>query len=169
MFRVLKMVSHIRGANIILRGLLASRAKISVFFLAMLILAIIMGTVAYLLETGENENFASIPDSVYWAIVTITTIGYGDVVPTTVAGKFLAAFCGLIGYCIIAVPTGIVISETVSAAFNRQDETTDACSSCGVHGHLLDAKYCRRCGELLKDHHPQPRPRAPKEADDRAT
>ena len=154
MFRVLKMVGHVRGANIIMRGLMASRAKITVFFFTMLLLAVIMGTIAYLLESSLNPKFSSIPDSVYWAIVTMTTVGYGDVAPITVAGKLLASFCMLLGYCIIAVPTGIVVGETVNALVNRQDETTDACPSCGVHGHLLDAKFCRRCGEELKTPEP---------------
>ncbi len=151
MFRVLKMVGHVRGANVIMRGLMASRAKITVFFFTMLILAIIMGTVAYLLESPTNEKFSSIPDSVYWAIVTMTTVGYGDVAPITVLGKIVASLCMLLGYCIIAVPTGIVLGETVHAVMQHQDETTDACPSCGVHGHLLDAKFCRRCGEKLND------------------
>ncbi|MFP6857597.1 MAG: ion transporter [Roseibacillus sp.] len=151
MFRVLKMVGHVRGANVIMRGLMASRAKITVFFFTMLVLAIIMGTFAYLLESSSNPTFSSIPDSIYWAIVTITTVGYGDLSPVTVAGKVLASFCMLLGYCIIAVPTGIVVGETVNAIIHRQDETTDACPSCGVHGHLLDAKFCRRCGEKLND------------------
>ncbi|MFP6880537.1 MAG: ion transporter [Roseibacillus sp.] len=151
MFRVLKMVGHVRGANVIMRGLMASRAKITVFFFTMLILAIIMGTLAYLLESSSNPTFSSIPDSIYWAIVTMTTVGYGDLSPITVAGKVLASFCMLLGYCIIAVPTGIVVGETVNAFIHRQDETTDACPSCGVHGHLLDAKFCRRCGETLNN------------------
>ena len=88
-------------------------------------------------------------------------IPYGDLAPVTVVGKFLAAFCVLIGYCIIAVPTGIVSGEIFSAAMSKRDETTDACPSCGVHGHLLDAKYCRRCGEQLK---PQEEP-APSKGD----
>ena len=150
MFRVLKMVGHMRGASIIMRGLLASRAKITVFFFAMVVLATIMGTIAYLLESGQPQSkFTNIPVSIYWAIVTVTTLGYGDLAPLTVEGKFLSALCVLIGYSIMAVPTGIVIGETVNAAMNRQDETTDACPSCGVHGHLLDARYCRRCGERL--------------------
>ncbi len=150
MFRVLKMVGHVRGGSVIMRGLLASRTKITVFFFAMLLLATIMGTVAYLLESGQpGSKFENIPVSIYWAIVTVTTLGYGDMPLLTVAGKALAAFCVLLGYCIIAVPTGIVIGETFNAAMNRQDETTDACPSCGAHGHLLDAKFCRRCGEKL--------------------
>ena len=152
MFRVLKMVGHVRGASVIMRGLLASRAKITVFFFAMVALATIMGTVAYLLESGQPESkFENIPVSIYWAIVTVTTLGYGDIAPLTVAGKFVAAFCVLIGYCIMAVPTGIVIGETFNAAMTRQDETTEACPSCGVHGHLIDARFCRRCGERLNN------------------
>ncbi|NIP94043.1 MAG: ion transporter, partial [Akkermansiaceae bacterium] len=159
MFRVLKMVGHVRGANTIMNGLMASRAKITVFFFTMVILAVLMGTVAYLVESGQDSGFDNIPVSVYWAVVTITTLGYGDIAPVSVVGKFLAAFCVLIGYCIIAVPTGIVTGEIFSAALKRQDETTDACASCGVHGHLLDAKFCRRCGEPLKgDREPGPDP-----------
>ena len=148
MFRVLKMFEHVRGANILMTALLASRAKITVFFVAVFLLAVIMGTVAYLLEAGKNSGLDSIPAGVYWAIVTITTVGYGDLIPVTIAGKFLAAFCMLTGYCVIAVPTGIITGEIVHAT-RKRDETTDACPSCGVHGHLLDAKYCRRCGENL--------------------
>ena len=158
MFRVLKMLEHMRGANVIMGALAASRAKITVFFVAMLLLSIIIGTIAYLLEGGEkNTGFNSIPESVYWAIVTVTTLGYGDIAPTTVAGKFLAAFSVLIGYCIIAVPTGIVVGEPLHALKNR-DETTDACPSCGVHGHLTDARYCRRCGEKLNGYPSRPSP-----------
>lgn len=158
MFRVLKMVGHMRGASIIMRGLLASRAKITVFFFAMVVLATLMGTIAYLLESGQPQSkFTNIPVSIYWAIVTVTTLGYGDLAPLTVEGKFLSALCVLIGYSIMAVPTGIVIGETVNAAMNRQDDSTDACPSCGVQGHLLDARYCRRCGERLN---PQERDQA---------
>ena len=148
MFRVLKMFEHVRGANVIMTALLASRAKITVFFLAVLLLSIIMGTIGYLLESEVNSKFASIPESVYWAIVTITTVGYGDISPVTVPGKFLATFCMLTGYCVLAVPTGIITGEVFSA-WRKRDETTDACPSCGVHGHLLDARFCRRCGDKL--------------------
>ncbi|NNC89151.1 MAG: ion transporter [Akkermansiaceae bacterium] len=150
MFRVLKMVGHMRGANIIITGLIQSRAKITVFFFTMLLFAVIIGTVAYIVESGSNSGFNSIPESVYWAIVTITTLGYGDIAPVTVPGKMLAAFCVLTGYCIIAVPTGIVVGGIMDAS-RRRDETTDACPSCGVHGHLVDAKFCRRCGEKLDE------------------
>lgn len=152
MFRILKMLEHMRGANIIMGALAASRAKITVFFVAMLLLSVIIGTVAYLVELGENSGFNSIPESVYWAIVTITTLGYGDIAPASLAGKFLAAFSVLTGYCIIAVPTGIVVGETISKL--KRDETTEACPSCGAHGHLTDARFCRRCGERLNSSSP---------------
>ena len=148
MFRVLKMVHHVRGADVIMRGLVASRAKITVFFFSMLIFAVIVGTVIYLVEGSENAKFDNIPASIYWAIVTMTTLGYGDVVPITVGGKIIAAFTSLIGYAVIAVPTGIVSAEMVKAA--RPNETTAACPSCGCHGHLPDARYCRKCGERME-------------------
>ncbi len=148
MFRVLKMVGHVRGAETIVRGLVASRAKITVFFFSVVVFAVIVGTITYLVETGGNSGFDSIPVSIYWAIVTMTTLGYGDIAPITVVGKFIAAFTVLTGYAIIAVPTGIVTVEMVRAY--RPDESTDACPSCGCHGHLPDARYCRRCGEKLK-------------------
>ena len=149
MFRVLKMVKGLKGAEHIWEALMASRGKIMVFFFAMVALATIMGTLAYLLESGqEGSKFTNIPVSIYWAIVTVTTLGYGDLYPQTVEGRLLSALCVLIGYCIIAVPTGIVVGETLTA-MNRRDETTHACPYCGVHGHLIDAKFCRRCGEKL--------------------
>lgn len=148
MFRVLKMVHHVRGADVIMRGLLLSRAKITVFFFTMLLFAVLVGTVTYLVEVGDNsEQFSSIPSSIYWAIVTMTTLGYGDMAPVTVAGKFIASFTVLTGYAVIAVPTGIVTAELTRAALS--DETTAACTSCGCHGHLPDAKFCRRCGEEM--------------------
>ena len=155
MFRVLKMVHHVRGADVIMRGLMASRAKITVFFFTMLVFAVLVGTLTYLVEmrpddlagTASNSGFENIPASIYWAIVTMTTLGYGDVVPVTVAGKIIAAFTSLTGYAVIAVPTGIVSAEMVRAL--RPDETTDACPSCGCHGHLPDARFCRKCGERM--------------------
>lgn len=137
-----------RGGDIIIRSLAASRAKIFVFFFTMLVFAVIVGTVTYLVEAGAGSNFDSIPTSIYWAIVTMTTLGYGDIAPVTIAGKIIAAFTVLTGYAVIAVPTGIVSAEMVRAT--NSNETTKACPSCGVHGHLHDAKFCRRCGERFK-------------------
>ena len=150
MFRVLKMVHHVRGANVIMRGLMLSRAKITVFFFTMVLFAVLVGTVTYIVEVGENEEqFSSIPSSIYWAIVTMTTLGYGDMAPLSVAGKFIASITVLTGYAVIAVPTGIVTAEMTRAAMS--DETTDACPSCGCHGHLPDARFCRKCGSTMKE------------------
>ena len=150
MFRVLKMVSHVRGANTIMRGLAASRAKITVFFFAVLILAMIAGTLMFIVEGSvEGSSFTNIPVSIYYSIVTITTLGFGDITPQTVLGQLFTSIMVLAGYAIIAVPTGIVASDMIRFAM-RPDETTDACPGCGVHGHLPDAVYCRKCGEHLE-------------------
>ena len=149
MFRVLKMVSHVRGAETIMRGLMQSRAKIFVFFFAVLLFAVLAGTLMYLVESGEEgTQFTSIPMSIYYAIVSITTVGYGDMVAATVIGKILTSFFVLTGYPIIAVPTGIVTSELLKSHFG--DPTSDSCPGCGVAGHLPDAKFCRRCGDKME-------------------
>jgi len=155
MFRVLKMVHHVRGANVIMRGLIASKPKITVFFFCVLLLSVLAGTLMYLVESGEPKTkFTSIPQSIYYAVVSITTVGYGDITAQTPLGQFLTTIMILTGYAIIAVPTGIVTSEMVKA---EQDETTDACPGCGAHGHLHDAKFCRKCGHAL-EYHPEPEP-----------
>lgn len=149
MFRVLKMVGHVRGADVIMRSLAASRAKITVFFFAVVILAMIFGTLIYIIESGQpGTKFTSIPISIYYSIVTITTLGFGDITVQTPLGQLVTSFIVLSGYAIIAVPTGIVASDMVREAL-RPDETTDACPGCGAHGHLNDAVYCRKCGERL--------------------
>ncbi len=150
MFRVLKMLGHVRGAHTILSGLAASRAKITVFFFAVLIFAMLAGTLIYVVESGqEGTKFTSIPISIYYAIVSITTVGYGDLSVETPLGQLITSLMVLAGYAIIAVPTGIVASDMVREAL--QDETTHACPSCGTHGHLEDAVYCRKCGEKLNE------------------
>jgi voltage-gated potassium channel len=101
----------------------------------------------YLIEKGEN-GFSSIPDSIYWAIVTITTVGYGDISPVTPLGKFIASIIMLLGYGIIAVPTGIVTTE-MALAVRRKEQKGEVCPGCGKEGHDSDAKYCKYCGELL--------------------
>ncbi|WP_367873021.1 ion transporter [Luteolibacter sp. Populi] len=142
MFRVFKMVRHVNGAELLVRALYSGRAKITVFFSFMLAITVIAGTLMYLIE-GPEGGFTSIPTAIYWAIVTITTLGFGDITPGTPLGRMLTSVLVLTGYAIIAVPTGIV-----SAEISRLDgsDTTDACPSCGVCGHLADAKFCRRCG-----------------------
>lgn len=145
-FRVLKMVRHVNGAEHLMRALIASRAKITVFFMVLTTISLISGTIMYLIE-GEAGGFSSIPVGIYWAVVTITTLGYGDVTPTTAGGQVLTAFLALTGYAIIAVPTGIVTAELSRTDGN---EGSEACPSCGVHGHLPDAKFCRRCGAPIE-------------------
>ncbi|MDP0490145.1 MAG: ion transporter [Verrucomicrobiota bacterium JB023] len=148
MFRIFKMVQHMRGGDTIMRALAASRAKIIVFFLTVCFFAVIMGTLIYLVEsTREDTQFTNIPVSIYYMVVTITTLGFGDITPKTPFGMGLTAVAVLTGYAIIAVPTGIVSAEMAKAA--QGDETTDACPSCGVHGHLPDANFCRKCGEKM--------------------
>lgn len=148
MFRVLKMVGHVQGGEVILRGLIQSRAKIFVFFFSVFLFSVLAGTLMYLVESGEEDtHFTSIPISIYYAIVSITTVGYGDMVAITTIGKMLTAFYVLTGYAIIAVPTGIVTSELLRSRFG--DPSSEACPGCGVCGHLPDAKFCRKCGDKL--------------------
>lgn len=152
-FRVLKLVRFLREANSLINALKASRAKITVFITAVLILVIIFGTLMYLIEGQEpNSKFDSIPRSIYWAIVTLTTVGYGDISPVTDLGQFISAIIMILGYAIIAVPTGIVSAEIVSQAGNSgkaQEVSTQACMQCGKEGHEPDAEFCKYCGAKL--------------------
>jgi voltage-gated potassium channel len=148
-FRVLKMVQHVKGAQIIATGLRNSKAKITVFFFAVFVFSVIAGTLMYFVEGNQpNTDFTSIPASIYYAIVSITTVGYGDITVSTNLGRFLTTLMILGGYAIIAVPTGIVSSAMMHAE-NRADVTSDACPGCGVNGHLVDATFCRKCGEKM--------------------
>lgn len=142
-FRVLKLVKFVREASVLGDALKASRHKISVFFLFVLAIDIIAGTVMYLIEPS-SAGFTSIPRSIYWAIVTMTTVGYGDIAPVTVLGQLFASLLMIMGYVIIAVPTGIV-SAKLSQMPMRSN--TQACLNCGKEGHTDDARYCRFCGE----------------------
>ena len=148
MFRILKMISHVEGANLLMRSIYASRAKITVFLFSLAVFAVIVWTLAYLFESGENGGIDSIPMGIYWAVVTMTTLGYGDVTPLTIAGKCLTVVTSLSGFAIIAVPTGIFVSEVANIR-ERSEHMTEACPGCGKNGHLPDAKYCRVCGEKL--------------------
>ena len=125
----------------------SSLKKISIFMLVVLSLVIILGSVMYLVENGEN-GFHSIPESIYWAIVTITTVGYGDIAPVTALGKFIASIMMFIGYGIIAVPTGIITTE-IAIAVRGKKHGHEACPGCGKEGHDLDAKHCKYCGSVL--------------------
>jgi voltage-gated potassium channel len=145
-FRVLKLVSFLGEAEVLLTALRASRPKITVFLVAVLSTVVIMGAVMYLLE-GEESGFDSIPRGMYWAIVTMTTVGFGDITPRTIAGQFIASVLMILGYGIIAVPTGIVSVEL--AAATRQPLNPQACPGCGAEGHDPDAVFCKRCGTRL--------------------
>jgi len=145
-FKIFKLASYIGEANQLIKALKASRVRISVFLLFVLILCVILGTVMFLIE-GASNGFTSIPRSVYWAIVTLTTVGYGDIAPGTAFGQFIASVIMILGYAIIAIPTGIVSSEII------KDEdihtNTQSCSMCSCEGHKDEAEYCYHCGNKL--------------------
>jgi voltage-gated potassium channel len=146
-FRVLKLVKFLKEASMLGRAMKSSRHKISVFLLALMSIVMIMGTIMYLIEPPES-GFTSIPESIYWAIVTLTTVGYGDIAPTTVIGKMFASLIMILGYAIIAVPTGIVTNE-LSIQSKAVRTNTQACPSCSLEGHDDDARYCKFCGESM--------------------
>lgn len=145
-FRVLKLVNYSREAQVLLIAMRNSRRKIIIFMLFVSVLAMIYGALMYLIEGSEN-GFTSIPRSIYWATVTITTVGYGDISPQTPLGQGLATFIMLTGYAIIAVPTGIVTSE-LTALSNRMKN--QECNSCHLAVHEKDAQFCKKCGEELE-------------------
>jgi voltage-gated potassium channel len=146
-FRVLKLTRYMGEASTLSAALKASRHKITVFLWAVFTIVIIMGTVMYLVEGSEN-GFSSIPKSIYWAIVTLTTVGYGDIAPQTAIGQMLASVIMILGYAIIAVPTGIVTAEMTQAKITNRLNVT--CGNCGLNYHETDAVCCKRCGTLLK-------------------
>jgi voltage-gated potassium channel len=146
-FRVLKMGHYIGAARSLGAALRASRQKITVFLTSVLTIVIIVGALMYLIE-GEANGFTSIPASIYWAIVTMTTVGYGDIAPKTVLGQLLASALMITGYAVIAVPTGIITVELAQAT--RQGMISTACSGCGRQGHDSDARHCKYCGALLE-------------------
>jgi len=145
-FRVLKLVTYVGEAHLLTRALVASRRKIGVFLFAVVTLVMILGSLMYMIE-GEESGFTSIPRSIYWAIVTLTTVGYGDIAPRTGLGQFLAAFVMILGYAIIAVPTGIVTVEMGNVF--RQPLNTRVCPVCAAEGHDDNAVYCKLCGGQL--------------------
>lgn len=145
-FRILKLGRFLGEGEVLLRALSASRFKITLFVGSVLSGVLILGTAMYLIE-GEENGFASIPEGMYWAIVTLTTVGYGDVVPSTPLGKLVASVIMIMGYGVIAVPTGIVSAEIASA--NRSWANSRICGACLLEGHEQDARYCRRCGGEL--------------------
>lgn len=149
-FRVLKLARYVGEASDLKAAMAASQAKIFVFLWTVMLVVILAGTAMYLVE-GPEHGFTSIPTSVYWAIVTMTTVGYGDIAPQTVLGQMLASVLMITGYGIIAVPTGIVSAEMAAVKRTRDAESVDtrSCRSCSTEVLAMDARFCRRCGEPL--------------------
>ena len=155
-FRILKLARYLGASNLLMSALRASRAKISVFLFAVLILCVIFGTLMYLIE-GEDSGFTSIPVSVYWCIVTLTTVGFGDIAPVTPLGQFIAAIIMILGYGIIAVPTGIVSAEYTAQGKTIGPEGTmpqvqlnsQSCENCLATNHKDKAEFCYNCGHRL--------------------
>ncbi len=145
-FRVLKLVRYLKEANTLIRSMYHARRKVLIFFLSVLVLATIFGSLMYVVEGPEN-GFSSIPKSIYWTIVTITTVGYGDITPQTVLGQFIAALAMLLGYSILAVPTGIFTAELAQEI--QRERMSVLCPNCSTAGHDSEAKYCRSCGSDL--------------------
>lgn len=146
-FRIFKLAAFLAEANLLRAALAASRRKIFVFLATVLLLVLVLGSLIYLVE-GEEAGFVSIPRSMYWAIVTLTTVGYGDLAPQSALGRFVASIVMLLGYSILAVPTGIFTGELLAAA-RRRGVSNQACPSCGLEGHDSDARHCKFCGAKL--------------------
>jgi voltage-gated potassium channel len=146
--RILKMGRYLSEATMLTDALWASRRKIQLFVGSVLTIVLVMGTVMFLIE-GQSAGFNSIPMSMYWAIVTLTTVGFGDIVPITPVGKFMAAVIMLLGYAIIAVPTGIVTAEMSARMFKRKRGEPVSCPNCHAEKHDHDAFHCKYCGEKL--------------------
>ena len=145
-FRVLKLARYLSEGRVLARAVWATRHKITVFVVTVLTLVLVIGACMHLIE-GEENGFDSIPRSMYWAIVTLTTVGYGDIAPQTTFGRFFASLVMIMGYGIIAVPTGIV-TVALSRASERQ-VSTQVCPQCAAEGHDVDAKFCKYCGAGL--------------------
>ncbi|HAQ38550.1 MAG TPA: ion transporter [Saprospirales bacterium] len=147
-FRILKLGHFTRQSMVIARSIRQSMPKITVFFYFVVILVVVFGSIMYLVEGGVNEGFSSIPQSIYWAVVTLTTVGYGDVSPITPLGKFLSSLLMIAGYAIIAVPTGIITAE-MGRTKAHDKNISICCRTCLSEDHDSDAVFCKKCGEKL--------------------
>lgn len=148
-FRIFQMGHFVREGSIVASALKASQTKITVFLVFVVIASVLMGAMMYMVEADYNNNIRNIPQGIYWAIVTLTTVGYGDTVPVTGFGKFLAACVMILGYGVIAVPTGIVTAEISSRVLGPRDRLKIKCKNCGDGDHLQNSSYCHSCGEPL--------------------
>ncbi|MFT6001154.1 MAG: voltage-gated potassium channel [Neolewinella sp.] len=149
-FRIFKLGKFLTEGDQLRRALIASRDKITVFLFTVTLMVVLIGAMMYLIEGGTNTGFSSIPKSVYWAIVTLTTVGYGDITPQTSIGQFLSAIVMIMGYAIIAVPTGIVTSAMIGNS-GAKFTNTQVCRYCAHEGHANDAVYCKYCGGRLNE------------------
>ncbi len=147
-FRIFKLTKQLTEGRVLLLALRASSSKIMVFLLSVLLIVCVFGTVMYLIEGPVNISFDSIPRSIYWCIVTVTTVGYGDISPVTSTGQFLASILMICGYAIIAVPTGIMTGEIIRS---EKAATAQTCPYCTKQGHDKDAEYCKFCGSPLNE------------------
>lgn len=147
-FRIFGMVQFLDESRYLVFALIRSFRKILVFLFFVVLLTIFMGSIMYVVEYEHNSGFTSIPQSIYWAIVTITTVGYGDIAPVTTIGKFIASFIMILGYAIIAVPTGIMSAAAISGKRNTKTKTR-ICPRCANSLHDIEALYCNKCGENL--------------------
>lgn len=145
MFRIFKLDRFVNSGSLLYRSIKESRYKITVFLFTVLMIMVIVGTLMYMIE-GAQSGFTSIPKSIYWAIVTMTTVGYGDISPQTGFGQFVASIVMILGYAIIAIPTGII---SVGLINSSKQTTTQVCPSCMSDGHDIDAEYCKFCGSKL--------------------
>lgn len=143
-FRILNLMDFMNDGYYIVRALKGSSRKIYIFLLFLVLFSVIVGSMMFMVE-GHREGFESIPQSIYWAVVTVTTVGYGDVSPGTPLGKFLSVLLMLAGYSIIAVPTGIVTAEMR----NKRQEIGKMCDRCGNNDVDDDSRYCKKCGERI--------------------
>ncbi|MCQ2164255.1 MAG: ion transporter [Bacteroidales bacterium] len=148
-FRVMKLFNFLTEGNILLRSIMASAKKIAVFFLFVVLLVICLGTMMFMVE-GNNPgtSFNNVPNSIYWAVVTLTTVGYGDITPVTTLGKFLATTIMLLGYTVLAIPTGIISASMIR---DGRKDINRRCSNCGRTDHDADAQYCKYCGAKFED------------------
>ena len=158
-FRILKMSQFLIEGNMLWEALHASRKKITVFIVTILTMTVVLGSVMYIIESDESGGFTSIPVSIYWAIVTLTTVGYGDISPVTPLGQFIASLVMILGYGVIAVPTGIVSAEMVQADKDHRGKgepsvdipDTLSCPYCKTDGLDKDSIYCRQCGKEMDE------------------
>ncbi len=150
-FRIFKLVHFVRESNILLLALVKSRMKIIVFLIFIMIVVVFLGSVMYLIEGPKDSGFTSIPRSVYWAIVTLTTVGYGDIAPVSSLGQTVAAIIMILGYSVIAVPTGIIGAELMQGGKKMNDIYTQVCPYCSTEGIPRGANYCHNCGEVFED------------------